>query len=101
MTPRIECACHPVASINSLMVAPLGLLNRAMSWDCLVLGDVGITRAELVNGVVNLSSFGFEFVVIAFLTIVLLGANLTDLVITFLFVALRMIAPGVVIPLLG
>lgn len=82
------------------MVAPLGSLSKAISWDCLVLDDSGNAGAGLVNGAVSLISvgFGFDFFAIAFFETVFLGV---DLMISFFVVAVRMFTPSVVAPPLG
>lgn len=59
MTPRIEWACHPVAYMSSWILAPLGSLSKATSWDCLVLGDSGVAGAGLSKGAIGPTPFVF------------------------------------------
>lgn len=80
------------------MVAPLGPLSKAISWDCLVLDDSGSAGARLVNGAVSLISVGFDFFAIVFFETVFLGV---DLMISFFVVAVRMFTPSAVTSPLG
>jgi hypothetical protein len=48
MTPRTECACHPVSAIICASVPPAGALNSVMRRDCLL--DCSVGAADFVAG---------------------------------------------------